>query len=196
MKYIILFALIVCALSTTKKEPPAQVADIYKGIKSKIYKCVADSEKASAALKELANKNLNLQESQPLNFHSIELTNDDRHVIRECKREAFIKRISRGNEQGAVTPIAVENAVHSKKFVKGKARKIRKLSETGALGAFSINGIFSCIENAQPGIKVIRDTVNLIKSMDYTGALLNVYDNFSAISEGLSYCFNSIFPSD
>ena len=196
MKYIILFALIVCALSTTKKEPPAQVADIYKGIKSKIYKCVADSEKASAALKELANKNLNLEESQPLNFHSIELTNDDRHVIRECKRQAFIKRISRGIDHGAVTPIAVENAVHSKKFVKSQARKIRKLSETGALGAFSINGIFSCIENAQPGIKVIRDTVNLIKSMDYTGALLNVYDNFSAISEGLSYCFNSIFPSD
>ena len=195
MKYIILFALIACALSTTKKEPPAQVADIYKGIKSKIYKCVADSEKASAALKELANKNLNLQESQPLNFHSIELTNDDRHVIRECKREAFIKRISR-NDQGAVTPIAIENAVHSKKFVKREARKIRKLSETGALGAFSINGIFPCIENAQPGIKVIRDTVNLLKSKDYTGALLNVYDNFSAISEGLSYCFNSIFPSD
>ena len=196
MKYIILLALITFAISTTRKEPPAQVADIYKGIKSKIYKCVANSEKASAALKELANKNKDLEDSQPLNFYTIELTNDDRHIIRECKREAFIKRVSRGSEGGAVTPIGVENAVHSKKFVEKRERNVRKLSENGPLGAFSIDGIFPCLENAQPAIKIIRNTVNLFKSRDYTGAIINIYDNFSAISEGISYCFNSIFPSD
>ncbi len=195
MKYIILLALIICILSTTKMGPPAEVADIYKGIKSKIYKCVANSEKASAALKELSNKNLDLGDNQPLNFHSIELTTDDRQVIRDCKREAFVKRISR-NKQEAVTPIGIENAVHSRKFVTKETRKVRKLLEIGKLGSFSISGLFPCIENAQPAITVIRNTINLFRSRDYTGAIINIYDNFSDISQGLSYCFNSLFPSD
>ena len=200
MKYIFFFFLITYALCTTRKEKPAQVADIYKGIKTKIYKCVANSEKASTALKELATKNLNTQESLPLLFHSIELTDDDRHIIRDCKRDAFIKRASNGANQ--VTPISLDQAVHSKKFVVSevkKAKNLRKLSalnEIGRLGAFNIGGIFPCLENAQPAITVIRDTVNLFRSKDYTGAIINIYDNFSVISEGLTFCFNSIFPSD
>ena len=40
MKYIFLLLLISYTLSTTKKEPPAQIADIFKGVKtfSIIYK--------------------------------------------------------------------------------------------------------------------------------------------------------------
>ena len=200
MKYIFLLFLITYALCTTRREKPAQVADIYKGIKTKIYKCVANSEKASSALKELATKNLNAEESLPLGFHSIELTDDDRHIIRDCKREAFIKRVSKGANE--VTPISLDQAVHSKKFVVSKAKKaksLRKLSmlnEIGRLGAFDVKGIFPCIENAQPAITVIRDTVNLFRSKDYTGAIINIYDNFSIIAEGLTFCFNSIFPSE
>ena len=200
MKYIFLLFLVTYALCTTRREKPAQVADIYKGIKTKIYKCVANSEKASSALKELATKNLNAEESLPLGFHSIELTDDDRHIIRDCKREAFIKRVSKGANE--VTPISLDQAVHSKKFVVSKSKKaksLRKLSmlnEFGRLGAFDFKGIFPCIENAQPAITVIRDTVNLFRSKDYTGAIINIYDNFSTIAEGLTFCFNSIFPSE
>ena len=200
MKYIFLLLLIAYTLCTTKREKPAQVADIYKGIKTKIYKCVANSEKASISLKELATKNLNTEESLPLGFHSIELTEEDRHIIRDCKRDAFIKRVSKGSNQ--VTPISLDQAVHSKKFVVSETKKsknIRKLSmlnEIGRLGAFDINGIFPCFENAQPAINVIRDTVNLFRSKDYTGAIINIYDNFSTIAEGLTFCFNSIFPPE
>ena len=70
------------------------------------------------------------------------------------------------------------------------------LDEVGRLGVFNIGGIFPCIENAQPAINVIRDTVNLFRSKDYTGAIINIYDNLSTITEGLTFCFNSIFPSE
>ena len=200
MKYIFLLFLITYTLCTTRREKPAQVADIYKGIKTKIYKCVANSEKASTALKELATKSLNAEESLPLGFHSIELTDDDRHIIRDCKRDAFIKRVSKGSNQ--VTPISLDQAVHRKKYAfselkkTNNPRKLSMLGQIGRLGAFDVNGIFPCLENAQPAINVIRDTVNLFRSKDYTGAIINIYDNFSTIAEGLTFCFNSIFPPE
>ena len=89
MKYIILLFLFVYSLCTTKQEAPSKVADIYKGIKSKIYKCVLESDKISAELKELAEKNKNADESNPLMFHSIQLTKNDRITIRDCKRAAL-----------------------------------------------------------------------------------------------------------
>ena len=38
------------------------------------------------------------------------------------------------------------------------------ISQIGKLGAFNIGGIFTYIENAQPAIKFIRDSINLIRS--------------------------------
>ena len=92
MKSIILFfALLALAICTTRKEAPGVVADIYKGVKSKIYKCIYESENISSQLKELSSKNLNVDESLPLAFHTIELTKEDRQAIRKCKKEAFRK---------------------------------------------------------------------------------------------------------
>ena len=197
MKYILFLFLIVYTLCTSRRQFPGQIADIYKGIKSKINKCITTSEKASSALKELATNNLNSEEAHSLNFHSIELTQDDREVIKECKREAFRNRIIRGGH-GSIFPIGIDQAVHKKKLFQKpqELRKLSVLSQVGRLGAFNIGGIFPCIENAQPAIKVIRDSINLLRSMDYTGAIINLYDNFSAVSQGLSYCINSLFPLD
>ena len=192
-----LFCLIIYALCTSKKAIPEEIVDIYKGIKAKIYKCVLNSDKASSVLKELANKNMNFEESKPLNFHSIDLTGEDRQIIRDCKREAFIKKATfRGIV--SVTSFGIDNAVHRKKFPKPikRFRKLSSVNEFGRLGAFNIRGIFPCLENAQPVIIVIKDTINLFKSRDYTGAIINIYDNFSAISQELTYCINSIFPPD
>jgi hypothetical protein len=72
-------------------EKPGEVADIYKGLKSKIYKCVAESENISAGLKELATKNLNSDENLQLAFHYNDLTRDDKIAIRNCKKAAFKK---------------------------------------------------------------------------------------------------------
>ena len=89
--------------------------------------------------------------------------------------------------------------MHSKKpFLKKYPINLRKLSIINdiRIGPINIGGIFPCIENAQPAIKVIRDTVNLFRNKDYTGAVINIYDNISSISEGLNYCINSILPPD
>ena len=197
MKYIFLLFLISYTLCTTRKGPPAEIADIYKGFKTLIYKCILNSEKASAKLKELANNNLNSEESQ-LSFHSIDLTSEDRQVLRNCRKEAFRKKNTNG--EGGVTAIGVEQAVHSKKYVVRESRPgaIRQLSIINSLGLGAINiaGIFPCLENAQPAIKVIRDTINLFKSQDFTGAIVYLYDNFHDVAEGLTYCINTIFPPD
>ena len=89
MKCIIFVFLFVYAFCTTKMDAPTKVADIYKGFKSKIYKCVLESNSISNELKELARQNLNADESQPLMFQSIQLTRDDRIAIRDCKRAAI-----------------------------------------------------------------------------------------------------------
>ena len=89
MKYLVLLFLFVYTICTSKMEVPSQVADIYKGLKSKIYKCVLESNKISDELKELATKNTKADESQPLMFHTIKLTIDDRIAIRDCKKAAL-----------------------------------------------------------------------------------------------------------
>ena len=89
MKYYIFLFLFVYTLCSSKMEAPTKVADIFKGLKSKIYKCVSESDKISSELKELATKNMNADESAPLMFHTIKLTIDDRITIRDCKKAAL-----------------------------------------------------------------------------------------------------------
>ena len=89
MRTFILLFLFVYTICTSKMEAPSKVADIYKGLKSKIYKCVLEAEKVSEELKDLAQKNLNADESNPLMFHTIKLTIDDRIAIRDCKKAAL-----------------------------------------------------------------------------------------------------------
>ena len=77
-----------------------------------------ESHSSNAAL---SNSNL------PLNFHNIELTQEDREVIRKCKRDAF--RATTRKPDNNVTPISLENLVHRKKIslIKGSIKKPRKL---------------------------------------------------------------------
>ena len=89
MKYFVLLFLFAYTISTTKMGIPTAIADIFKGLKSKIYKCVAEKPLISQELKDLAVKHINSDESQPLMFHSIQLTLEDRKAIRDCKRSAL-----------------------------------------------------------------------------------------------------------
>ena len=129
MKPIIFLSLIVLCLSAPKTTKESKNAsDIFANIKKSIYQCVSSSEEASTKLKELVNKNLQSNENLPLNFNSIELTQEDREVIRKCKRDAF-KAPTRKPDSN-VTPISLENIVHKRKkvtLVKGQIRKPRKL---------------------------------------------------------------------
>ena len=194
MKSIIfLLALISYALCA----PHRGISDIYKEFKTRIYQCILKSDVASAQLKEIATKNLKSNETSLLSLNSIEITNEDRLIARDCKKQAFRKKSSFVSQ--VVTPFGINHAVHSKKSVEKKPREMRKLSMIGQikrLGSFNIMGIFTCIENAQPAIKIIRDNINLIRSMDYTTAVVNIYDNIGEIAQALTFCFNTIFPSD
>ena len=198
MKALILISLFVFCLQETKVVPPLPIADIFSGVKKQIYECVSSSSEASQKLKQQAKQNLESKSNLPLNFHNIELTQEDREVIRKCKRDAF--RATTRKPDNNVTPISLENIVHKKKIsvVKGsilKPRKLGMLDGVKRLGAFNVKGIFTCLEQAQPGIKVLRDTVNLWKSRDFTGAVINIYDNFQPLADGITVCINSIFPS-
>ena len=198
MKALILISLFVFCLQETKVVPPLPIADIFSGVKKQIYECVSSSSEASQKLKQQAKQNLESNSNLPLNFHNIELTQEDREVIRKCKRDAF--RATTRKPDNNVTPISLENIVHKKKIsvVKGsilKPRKLGMLDGVKRLGAFNVKGIFTCLEQAQPGIKVLRDTVNLWKSKDFTGAVINIYDNFQPLADGITVCINSIFPS-
>ena len=198
MKALILISLFVFCLQETKVVPPLQIADIFSGVKKQICECVSSSSEASQKLKQQAKQNLESNSNLPLNFHNIELTQEDREVIRKCKRDAF--RATTRKPDNNVTPISLENIVHKKKIsvVKGsilKPRKLGMLDGVKRLGAFNVKGIFTCLEQAQPGIKVLRDTVNLWKSRDFTGAVINIYDNFQPLADGITVCINSIFPS-
>ena len=198
MKALILISLFVFCLQETKVVPPLPIADIFSGVKKQIYECVSSSSEASQKLKQQAKQNLESNSNLPLNFHNIELTQEDREVIRKCKRDAF--RATTRKPDNNVTPISLENIVHKKKIsvVKGsilKPRKLGMLDGVKRLGAFNVKGIFTCLEQAQPGIKVLRDTVNLWKSRDFTGAVINIYDNFQPLVDGITVCINSIFPS-
>ena len=129
MKPILILSLIVICLSAPKTAKESiNTSDIFANIKKSIYQCVSSSEEASTQLKELVNKNLQSNENLPLNFNSIELTQEDREVIRKCKREAF-KAPTRKPDSNA-TPISLENIVHKSKkvtLVKGQIKKPRKL---------------------------------------------------------------------
>jgi len=194
MKSLIFLISLAFIFADVKKE--SVVSDIFKGIKTRIFKCIEKSEEASSKLKELATKNLESDDAHILSLKSLDLSDEDKQVVKTCRKNAF-KRGSPPNNNG-IFPIGVENAQFKHKIPIKESKPIRKLSMLGQIkrfGAFNIGGIFPCIENAQPAIKIIRDSINLIRSMDYTSAIINIYDNFSTISQGISYCVNTIFPA-
>ena len=198
MKSLILFSLFILSLSETKVTKPLKIGDVFSGVKKKIFECVSNSADASTNLKNLAKKNLESTENLSLNFKSIELTQEDREVIRKCKREAF--RATTRRPDNEVIPISLQNIVHKKKFplIKETPTKLRNLGMIDQLpkfGAFNIKGIFTCIEEAQPAIKVLRDSANLWKSKDFTSAVIDIYDNFKTLSDGVTVCINAIFPA-
>ena len=88
-------------------------SDIFVNIKKSIYQCISSSEEAAKPLKELVKKNLESNENLPLNFNTIELTQEDRDIIRKCKRDAFKAPTKKPDNN--VTPISLENIAHKRK---------------------------------------------------------------------------------
>ena len=194
MKSLIFISLIILSLSDTQVSKPV---DIFAKIKKNIYTCISTSKEVSETLKKITKEYLESNVNLPLNFHNVQLTQQDREIIRQCRRDAF--KATTRKPLNDVVPISFENLVKKKvAVIKGqrfKPRKLGMIEGIKRLTAFKIQGIFTCIEEAQPAIKVIRDSVNLWKSQDFTSSIINIYDNFQAISEGLTVCINAIFPA-
>ena len=198
MKSIILISLFILSFSQLTAPIAPRPYDIFSKIKKSVYLCISESTEASESLKKLVKENLDSSENLPLNFNSITLTQEDREIIRKCRREAF--KATTRKPANDVVPISLENMVHRKKvaLITGQKRLPRKLGMIDGikrLTAFKVQGIFTCIEEAQPMIKVFRNTVHLWQSKDFTSSIINLYDNFETISEGLTVCINAIFPS-
>ena len=198
MKRILLFLyLFTLYNSTPSVDKPTMVKDLFKGVKTRIYRCISKSENASDKLKELVEKNMNTKGSLPLNIGSTDLTQDDRSIILQCRREAFKKKNT--NSNFGITPIGIEYAQPRFKNIKLKEKttQLRRLSvidEVKRLGKFNFLGIFDCIENSQPALILIRNALNLIRSLDFTTAIISIYDNFVVINDALVYCLNAIVP--
>ena len=118
MKSIIIFSLFILSLSNTKVTIPEKISDIFYGVKQKIYECVSTSSEASETLKQYAKKQLEENSHLSFNFNSIELTQEDREVIRKCKRDSFRTNTRRPDTK--VTPISLENVVFKLKKVERK----------------------------------------------------------------------------
>ena len=88
---IILLLLFGLYISSSKVENPEVALDIYKGHKSKIYKCISETKGISTLLKELSISKINADENLPLDFLSIKLTKVDRLAIKNCKKVVFRK---------------------------------------------------------------------------------------------------------
>ena len=197
MKSLIIISLFILSISQSNRPTTPKPHDIFAKIKKSVYTCVSTSTDASDSLKKLAKENLESNENLPLNFNTIQLTQLDREVIRKCRRDAF--KATTRKPANDVVPISLENIAHKKKIslIKGQRRKPRKLGMIEGikrLTAFKIQGIFTCIEEAQPAIQVIRNSVHLWQSKDFTSSIINIYDNLQTISEGLTICVNAIFP--
>ena len=128
MKSVLLISLFILCLSSKKNIPQGQQAsDVFAKIKKDIYQCISTSEEASKTLRDFAKTNLNSEGNLPLNFNTIELTQTDREVIKQCKRDAFKSPVRKPDSY--VTPISLENIVHRKKvsLVKGMVKKPKKM---------------------------------------------------------------------
>ena len=79
-----LFALIMC---TSRVEPPAQAADIFKDLKGKIFDCILKKTTTATLIQFV--KDHSKEDFHPSAFRALNLTREDRKLIKECKREAL-----------------------------------------------------------------------------------------------------------
>ena len=180
-KIILVMTLIVIVASAPeeKTETTSKQSDSFKEIRLKINECVLSSS---------PSEDLTSYVKQPGSIKRKDLSEEDRKILRNCAKKVLsIKQ----TKSYTVLP-----------FKKPDNRSInltnqpRKLSMLSGLASFNIPGIFTCIEYAQPAIKLIRGAILMIKSMDYTSAVISVYDNFSTIGDAFSFCYNAIFPGN
>ena len=92
MKYLLIFVALL-SLSFCEAPPkarPIAVEDAFISIKKTILECLSKSEVASAELKKYATDALATDLKESLNLRKFTENPNDKVVIRNCRREAFI----------------------------------------------------------------------------------------------------------
>ncbi len=190
--------------------------------REKLIKCIIESEGVSDFLKTHLENQIKKKEKESLNLRGITLELSDKKIVGDCIRKnlrnesKLTRTINTNNkaeikdsilaDRGRLSPmlISLDPIPKSRLVPKEKINTIyrrgrfpnRRLEMLPSLGKFKLAGIFECLEYAQDAIKIIRGAVNMIRSMDYTSAVISIYDNLNMIGDALSYCFNAILPSE
>ena len=82
--FFALFAYIFCASKKSDKTEP-----IRNEIREKMIECISLTEGISETLKNHLEDLKSKDERIPLHFSKVELTENDREIIKNCKREVF-----------------------------------------------------------------------------------------------------------
>lgn len=214
MNKVLIFLLFSFTLCSSLTRTPDERKRELKLKRKKLLQCLIKKEGISDKLKNHLTQMSTEKNEYRLHFKEIEtvLTGKDKVAIADCMRE-----ISKIDSQLTRT-INSQSNYSGEKLFKGRMkvgpsltynrspisngknlgyrRSGRKLEMLPSLGKFKLAGVFECLEYAQDAIKIIRGAVNMIRSMDYTSAIISIYDNLSMIGDALSYCFNAILPSE
>ena len=177
MSKIILAFAIITLVTCTSRMP--KTPESFKAIREKINECV---------LKNSTTVNLTKYVKEPGSVQRKDLSADERKILRNCAKQVISKK-----QTSTYTVLPRKEPDNRSINISNQPRKLSMLS---GFSSFNILGIFTCIENNQPAIKLIRGAINMLKSMDYTSAVISIYDNFSTIGEAFSSCYNAIFPGN
>ena len=91
--FISLITLVACASKKTNNNNDNK--NLGKEIASKILECISASDGISDNLKNFVTEAKNSGEGFPFNFRKIKIGDNDRKIMRECKKEVFAERRKR-----------------------------------------------------------------------------------------------------
>ena len=101
--YICFITLIACILCAYKKSDQKFDPTRRNEIRGKIIECISNAEGISQTLKNHLEELKTSDERIPLHFSKIELEQNDREIIKNCKREVFKARRKKEREENEPT---------------------------------------------------------------------------------------------
>ena len=95
--YLCFIALIASVLCSSRKTSKDLDPNAKHEVRAKIIECIDKAEGISQVLKNHLEKVKKSDERIPLHFSKVELNDNDREIIKNCKRQVFKER--RKNEE-------------------------------------------------------------------------------------------------
>ena len=90
MKYVIFLLFLISFVLTEPNGPVIPSEETFSDIKKSILECIIKDVNASTELKNYANQNLNNGLKERLSFSSFRENENDRNIIKQCRRQAFL----------------------------------------------------------------------------------------------------------